>query len=78
MIADIFSQIVGSMVAGLLVMGMYWQEIKKFKDATLATHQPLVSATGPAGILVSFPGADQTNLGYLFLYVHDSLINASS
>ncbi|KAL1998222.1 hypothetical protein VTN02DRAFT_6623 [Thermoascus thermophilus] len=62
----IFSQIIGSMVAGLLVMGIYWQEIKKFKEATLAAHQPLVSATGPAGILVAFPGAGQTNLGYLF------------
>ncbi|KAL1984836.1 hypothetical protein VTN96DRAFT_8680 [Rasamsonia emersonii] len=61
----IFSQIIGSMIAGLLVAGMYWEQITQAKAAALAAHQPLVSATGPAGIFVAFPGPKQS-LGYLF------------
>lgn len=54
------------MIAGLLVAGMYWEQITQAKAAALAAHQPLVSATGPAGIFVAFPGPKQS-LGYLFL-----------
>lgn len=54
------------MMAGLFVMGMYWEQIRVFKEEMLAAHQPLVSPAGPASILVSFPGPSQS-LGYLFL-----------
>jgi hypothetical protein len=57
----------GSFIAALLIMGMYWEQISAFKEGTIAAGLPVVSATGPAGILCSFPGATQKNLGYLFL-----------
>ncbi|MCJ1463423.1 hypothetical protein MMC07_002030 [Pseudocyphellaria aurata] len=63
----IISQIFGAFIAGLLLMGMYWPQIQKFKVATLAQGKPLVANGGPASILCTFPNPDQTNLGYLFL-----------
>lgn len=63
----IFSQIFGSFIAGLLLMGMYWPEIKAFKEANLAEHGTAVFNGGAASILCSFPNPNQTNQGYLFL-----------
>jgi hypothetical protein len=54
-------------MAGLMIMGMYRQQILELEAATRAAGMPMVSATGPASILTAFPGADQNNLGYLFL-----------
>ena len=63
----IFSQIFGAFIAGLLLMGMYWPEIAAFKAKTLAAGLPLNVNGGPASILCTFPNANQTNLGYLFM-----------
>ena len=63
----IFSQIFGSFIAGLLCVGMYWEQISAYSDELRAAGAPLVSATGPAFILCTFPLPTQTNLGYLFL-----------
>ncbi|KAI9810669.1 MAG: hypothetical protein M1827_006128 [Pycnora praestabilis] len=62
----IFSQIFGSFIAGMLLMGMYWEQIAAFKAETLAAGKPLVANGGPASILCTFPGETQNNLGYLF------------
>jgi glycerol uptake facilitator-like aquaporin len=62
----IFSQILGSFVAGMLLMGMYWVQIQEFKAATLAAGHPLVGNGLPASILCTFPNPNQTNAGYLF------------
>ena len=59
----IFSQIFGAFVAGLLLMGMYWPEIKAFKAESIASGKGLVYNGGPASILCSFPNPNQT-------YVH--------
>lgn len=64
---DILSQIIGSFVAGSLIMGIYWEQIFAFTEATAAAGLPIVSASGPAGIFVSFPGEAQKSLGHLFL-----------
>ena len=56
----IFSQIFGSFMAGMLLMGMYWPEIQAFKAETLAAGKPLVFNGGPASILCTFPNATQT------------------
>ena len=48
-------------------MGMYWEQISAFKEATLAKGEPLVFNGGPASILCTFPNTTQNNLGYLFL-----------
>ncbi|KAI9662523.1 MAG: hypothetical protein M1821_008690 [Bathelium mastoideum] len=63
----IFSQIFGAFIAGLLLMGQYHQQISAYKAELLEAGLPLVSTTGPAGILCTFPAATQTNQGYLFL-----------
>jgi hypothetical protein len=54
-------------MAGLLVMGMYWEQIHAMKLELEAKGLPLVSATGPAFILCTFPLESQNNQGYLFL-----------
>ena len=56
----IFSQVFGAFMAGLLMMGMYWPEVQKFKAETLAAGRPLVYNGGPASILCTFPNPDQT------------------
>ncbi|KAK5994623.1 Aquaporin-3 [Cladobotryum mycophilum] len=63
----IFSQILGAFIAGLIVMGIYWPQIQEMKAAFIAAGKPLVMNGGPASILCSFPNADQTNLGYVFM-----------
>lgn len=72
----IFSQILGSFVAGMLLMGMYWPEIQAANAEYLAAGKPLVANGSPASILCSFPNPDQTNLGYVFLveFIVDSFL----
>ena len=60
----ILSQIFGSFVAGLLLMGMYWEQIQAFRAAS---HMPVFSNVGVASILCTFPAPTQTNQGFLFL-----------
>jgi glycerol uptake facilitator-like aquaporin len=62
----IFSQIIGSFVAGLVVVGIFWPQISAMKAATIAAEGTAVFNGGPASILCSFPGVTQTNQGYLF------------
>ncbi|KPI39083.1 Aquaporin-3 [Cyphellophora attinorum] len=63
----IFAQIFGSFMAGLLVMGMYWPEIQAAKAIDLATEGTVHFNGGVASILCTYPNANQTNQGYLFL-----------
>lgn len=65
--SDIFSQIIGATIACFLIAGMYHQQIQQLRASDLAAGRPDVSATGPASILVTIPGPEQTNLGWLFL-----------
>ena len=47
-------------MAGMLLMGMYWEEISAFKAEALAAGKPLVANGGPASILCTFPNPTQT------------------
>ena len=62
----IFSQIFGSFMAGMILMGQYRLQILEFKEQSLAAGKGLVYNTGPAATLVTIPAANQTNEGYLF------------
>jgi len=62
----IFSQILGAFIAGLVLMGCYWPEIKALRDANLAAHGTAVFNGGAASILCVFPNPNQTNQGFLF------------
>ncbi|KAE9984017.1 hypothetical protein EG328_009274 [Venturia inaequalis] len=62
----ILSQILGSFIAGLVLMGCYWPEIQALKAADLAAHGTAVFNGGAASILCSFPNPTQTNQGFLF------------
>lgn len=62
----IFAQIFGSFVAGLLLVGQYWEQLSAFAATTTAAGAGTVFEGGPASILCSFPTAQQYNLGYLF------------
>ncbi|CAK4031703.1 aquaporin [Lecanosticta acicola] len=62
----VISQIIGSFIAGLLVMGMYHQQIEVLVAETIKAGKPLITSGSPASILVSLPADNQT-LGYLFL-----------
>ena len=77
----ILSQILGSFMAGLVVMGMYRQEIVAYGEALIAAGEPsLVFNGGPASIFCTFPGETQTNLGYLFLiewFVDSYIVSAN-
>lgn len=75
----IFSHILGSYMAGLLLTGMYWPEILEFKAESTATGRGLVYNRGRGSILCMLPNANQTNLGYLFLteFFVDSYIGIS-
>lgn len=63
----IFSQIFGAFIAGLLMMGMYHQQLSEFENSLReAGHTgSMVFNGGPASVLCSIPNANQTNLGYL-------------
>lgn len=60
-------KIFGAFIAGLLMVGMYWEQLSAFADASQAAGKGLVYNGGPASVLCTFPGATQHNLGYLFL-----------
>ncbi|QIW94902.1 hypothetical protein AMS68_000420 [Peltaster fructicola] len=62
----IFSQIFGAFIAGLMLMGQYWQQISAYAAKTAAAGEGSVFLGGPASILCPYPAANQTNLGYLF------------
>jgi glycerol uptake facilitator-like aquaporin len=62
----ILSQIFGSFVAGLVLMGCYWPEIQALKAANIAAHGTAVFNGGAASILCTFPNPNQTNQGFLF------------
>jgi len=63
----IFSQVMGSFFAALMLMGMYHEQIAAYSAELIAAGKPLVFNGGPASILISIPNPNQTNLGYLFL-----------
>ncbi|KAK7741782.1 hypothetical protein SLS53_004846 [Cytospora paraplurivora] len=63
----IASQILGSFVAGLVLMGMYWPEIQAANAEFLAAGKPLVANGAPASILCTFPNPNQTNLGWVVM-----------
>lgn len=64
----IFSQILGAFIAGILMMGMYHQQLSEFETSLKeAGHSgSMVFNGGPASVLCSIPNGNQTNLGYLF------------
>ncbi|KAK3652216.1 hypothetical protein LTR56_005349 [Elasticomyces elasticus] len=62
----IFAQIFGAFVAGLLLMGMYWEQLSVYAEATRAAGEGVVFNGGAASVLCPFPSANQ-GLGYLFL-----------
>ncbi len=66
-VSDIFSQVFGAFMAGMLVVGMYWEQIHALKLEYEAKGLPIVSNGGPAFILCTFPLPDQNNQGFLFL-----------
>jgi len=63
----IFSQIFGAFIAGLLLMGMYWDQIQAFKMETIASGTSLFANGGPASMLCSFPSATQKVDGHTFM-----------
>lgn len=65
----IFSQILGAFIAGILMMGMYHQQLSEFETSLReAGHSgSMVFNGGPASVLCSIPNGNQTNLGYLVL-----------
>ncbi|KAK0335706.1 hypothetical protein LTR91_020065 [Friedmanniomyces endolithicus] len=62
----IFAQVFGAFMAGLLLMGMYWEQLSVYAEATRAAGDGVVFNGGPASVLCAFPNANQS-LGYLFL-----------
>jgi glycerol uptake facilitator-like aquaporin len=63
----IFSQIFGAFIAGLLLLGCYWPEIRAAKALDISAHGTVHYNGGVASILCSYPNANQTNQGFLFL-----------
>lgn len=72
----IFSQILGSFIAGLVVMGCYWPQISALRAENIAKHGTSVFNGGAASILCTFPNPGQTNQGYLFFqeFIVDAFI----
>lgn len=62
----IFAQVFGAFMAGLLLMGMYHQQLSAYSATTEAAGLGNVFNGGAASVLCSFPSENQT-LGYLFL-----------
>ncbi|KAH6711096.1 aquaporin-like protein [Leptodontidium sp. 2 PMI_412] len=62
----IFAQILGSFIAGLVLVGQYWPEISALAAQLRAEGVSPNSLGGPGSILCSFPAPTQTNYGYLF------------
>jgi glycerol uptake facilitator-like aquaporin len=62
----ILSQILGAFVAGLLVMGMYWEKVWDVSAVLTEAGKPLVGGGSPASILCPMPH-DWQSLPYLLL-----------
>ncbi|KAI6714880.1 hypothetical protein JHW43_002534 [Diplocarpon mali] len=62
----ILAQILGSFLAGLLLVGQYWSEISALAVKFRAEGMSPNSLGGPGSILCSFPATTQTNYGGLF------------
>ena len=62
----IFAQVFGAFMAGLLLMGMYWEQLGPYAAATRAAGEGVVFNGGAASVLCAFPSENQS-LGYLFL-----------
>lgn len=63
----VLSQILGSFLGGLMVMGAFWPQIRDLNVKFVEEGKPLVGAGAPASILCAFPGPSQDNLGYVLL-----------
>jgi glycerol uptake facilitator-like aquaporin len=63
----IFSQIFGSFLAGLVLMGQYKPQLDVLAATCTAAGRELNSLGCPGSVLVSFPGPTETNYGYLFM-----------
>lgn len=63
----IFSQVFGSFMAALLIVGQYWPQLHALDLKLQAAGVSSNSLGGPGSVLVSIPAATQTNLGYVFL-----------
>ena len=63
----IFAQVLGSFIAGLVLVGQYHPQLELLKEGFIAKGLSPNSLGGPGSILCPFPAATQTNYGYLFL-----------
>jgi glycerol uptake facilitator-like aquaporin len=62
----IFAQILGSFLAGLLLVGQYHPQLTLLASELAAKGVSPNSLGGPGSVLCSFPSPTQTNYGYLF------------
>jgi len=63
----IFAQILGSFLAGLLLVGQYHPQLTALAAEFRTKGMSPNSLGGPGSVLCSFPAPTQTNYGYLFL-----------
>jgi len=64
----VVAQIFGAFCAAMVLMVQYWEQMQTFKSDLLAKGITNMNFDGgPGGILCTFPRADQTNLGFLFI-----------
>ncbi|KAH8816336.1 aquaporin-like protein [Xylogone sp. PMI_703] len=63
----IFAQILGSFLAGLVLVGQYHPQMTALAAELRSKGVSPNSLGGPGSILCSFPAPTQTNYGYLFL-----------
>jgi len=62
----IFAQILGSFIAGLVLVGQYHPQLTLLAAGMTAKGLDPNSLGGPGSVLCSFPAPTQTNYGYLF------------
>ncbi|KAH6679529.1 aquaporin-like protein [Halenospora varia] len=62
----IFAQILGSFLAGLMLVGQYYPQMSALAAEFRGKGESPNSLGGPGSILCSFPAATETNYGYLF------------
>jgi len=64
----IAAQTFGGFCAAMVLMIQYWEQMQALKNSLLAKGVTSMNFDGgPGGILCTFPLANQTNLGFLFL-----------
>lgn len=75
----IASQIFGSFLAGLMLVGQYKPQLNALAATCTAAGRELNSLGCPGSILCAFPGPTQTNYGYIFMteFFVDSFIVSS-